>query len=163
MTRVILDYPAGRGSLVFRLIFSSCMLIFYFYLAFQTAEELFHVGFMISFAGYALFSFLYRRWKLRKALRVISREGEYKEIKRGGFYELIYYSLLFFAPLFFFLFMDPVFAFGCLMGLSSSVGLSDLIFYLYVRSLEESLNGILKAFIEPSEKRGYYIWGLMLE
>jgi len=159
-----LDYPSGRGSLIFRLIFSSCILVFYFYLAFQTAEELFHLGFMVAFAGYAFFSFLYRRLKLRKALKAIVKEGEYREIRRGGFYELAYYFMLFIVPFLLFLFMDPVFALGCLFGLSSGLGPSDLIFYLYVRSIEEGvLKGTLKAFIEPSKKRGYYIWGLMVE
>ena len=163
LARVILDYPFGRGSLLLRLFFSSSMLVFYFYLAFQTAEEFFHLGFIVSFVGYFLFSFLFRRWKLRQAFKEVLKRGEYKEVRRGGFYELAYYSLMFFAPFFFFTFLDPVFAFGCLMGLSSSLGLSDLIFYLYVRNLEDEFKVNLRAFVEPSEKRGYYIWGLMAE
>jgi len=95
-------------------------------------------------------------------LKAVSQKGEFKKRKRGGVKGLASLYFLMIAPLLLFLAVDRVLALGIVFGLIVSSGLSDLVYYMYVRYREAILGGRLYAFVEVVEESGFYVWGLTL-
>lgn len=160
--RILLDYPLSTTSVILRFCVSAVVSCLYLYLAFQTNESLFNVGFLASFTFLLLFNFIYRVINFLAMYKTIILKGEYRKEKRGGHIELLYNMLLFISPFFLFIFINSVLALGILFGVISALGILDSLFYLYVKSKEAHLGGYLKAFIEKGDKPGRYVWGLSL-
>jgi|GEM_PF-4422213 len=160
--RIELEYPYGRMEAGLRLLFAVLLSSLYLFLAFRTVAYLFHIGFITAFLLLLAFTLPYRMLRFRQMMRVVKVGNEYRKERIGGYVELFRYLVYLLLPLLIFPLLDPAFALGCLIGYFSSISFSDVFFYLYVRRVESRYNGVLKAFIEPSDKPGRYIWGLRL-
>lgn len=160
--RILLEYPFGRSSLILKSAVSAAASLFYAYLAFHTREGLFNVGFLLSFPLLTVGVLAYRVLAFSAALRKVVEEGEYRRTRRSGVRGLAIYYLLMLAPFILFLLVDRVLALGITFGLIVSLGLSDLVYYMYVRYREAGLGGRLFAFVETAEEGEYYVWGLIL-
>ncbi|MEM1509760.1 MAG: hypothetical protein QW291_06625 [Thermofilaceae archaeon] len=160
--RILLDYPLSAKSVTLRFCVSAVVSCLYLYLAFQTNESLFNIGFLVSFTFLLLFSLVYRIINFLTIYKTIILKGEYRKEKKGGCIELLYNILLFISPFFLFIFINSVLALGILFGVISAVGILDSLFYLYVKNREAHLGGHFKAFIEKGNKPGCYVWGLSL-
>lgn len=160
--RILLDYPLGAVSATLRFCISAAISCLYLYLAFQTSESLFNIGFLASFTFLLSLSLIHKIVSFLAMYKVVLLKGEYRKERRGGYVELFYNMLLFISPLFLFVFTNPTLALGILFGAISAFGISDSIFYLYVKNRETGLGGHFKAFIEKGGKPGHYVWGLCL-
>ncbi len=160
--RIPLDYPLSAVSATLRFCISAAISCLYLYLAFQTSESLFNIGFLASFTFLLSLSLIYKIVSFLTIYKVVTLKGEYRKEKKGGYIELFYNMLLFISPFFLFIFTNPTLALGILLGTISAFGISDSIFYLYVKNKEASLGGHFKAFIERGDKPGRYVWGLCL-
>jgi hypothetical protein len=160
--RILLEYPFGKLSLVLRAVVSIAAALLYAYLALNTREGLFNIGFLLSFSLFAAGISAYRVRALSTMLKVVSQKGEFKKRKRGGVKGLASFYFLLIAPLLLFLALDRVLALGIVFGLIVSSGLSDLVYYMYVRYREAGLSGRLYAFVELAEGSEFYVWGLTL-
>lgn len=159
--RIELEYPFSRMEAGLRLLFAALLSFLYLFLAFRTVSFLFHIGFITAFLLLA-FTLPYRMLRFRQMMRVVKVGNEYRKERIGGYVELFRYLVYLLLPLLIFPLLDPAFAFGCFLGYFSSICFSDVLFYLYVRKVESRYNGDLRAFIEPSDKPGRYVWGLRL-
>jgi hypothetical protein len=160
--RILLEYPFGKFSLILRAAVSTAASLLYAYLALNTRESLFNIGFLLSFPLLAAGTSAYRVFALSTMLKAVSQKGEFKKRKRGGVKGLASLYFLMIAPLLLFLAVDRVLALGIVFGLIVSSGLSDLVYYMYVRYREAILGGRLYAFVELTEESGFYVWGLTL-
>lgn len=160
--RVLLEYPTSRSSLLLKAVASAAVALLYAFLAFNTREGLFNLGFVASFPTITAGLFVYRAASLSTMLRELAEKGEFRRERRGGSRELAYYYLLLLSPFALFLVLDRVLALGIVFGVAASLGFSDLIYYMYVRYREVELGGRLYAFLEPASRSGYYVWGLTL-
>jgi len=146
----LLEYPFGKPSLILRAVVTTVASLLYAHLAFHTREGLFNVGFLLSFLLLTVGTSVYRAAAFSAMLKKVVQKGGFKKRKRGGVRGLVRFYLLMIAPLLLFLVVDRVLALGIVFGLIVSLGLSDLVYYMYVRYREASLGGRLLAFVEPA-------------
>lgn len=160
--RILLEYPFGKRALALKLLVFTAASLLYAYLAFNTRESLFNVGFLLSFPTLTAATLAYRILALSAMLGELMERGEARRSRRSGLRGLAGYYLAIASPLLLFLIADKALALGILFGLIVSLSLSDLVYYAYVRYREAGLGGRLLAFVEPSGEGGRYVWGLTL-
>lgn len=158
-----MEYPYGKAEAGLRFLLSLLISFLYLFLAFKTTSHLFHLGFIVTFLILLLLTLSIRLLQFNKIIKEIVVQNEFKREKRGGYNEFLRYLFYLILPLLIFPLMDPALALGFLIGFFSSIGFSDVLFYFYVKSIELKFNGTLRMFMEPSEKPGWYVWGLRLQ
>ncbi|QOJ79044.1 hypothetical protein IG193_00835 [Infirmifilum lucidum] len=158
MSRVQLEYPSSRRAVVLEASLSAGTTLTTIFLASRSPSHVleFSGAFITSFL--ALFTTLtvWKILKTEKALAIIFSKGEYEELRRGGLQEFLRGLAVVYAALALFVVLPPVVALGLVMGALTAKGFADSIHYLYVRRLEKAHGTRMVAYIESTDREGWY-------
>ncbi|MCD6445142.1 hypothetical protein J7L70_09180 [Candidatus Bathyarchaeota archaeon] len=150
---VDLPYPFTRVEFIIRVASAVLGTVIFIILAFTSQElrPLFALTFTGTFPIATLTHFLlFRTVKFRRALKVLRDKGVYSWVERrkGWKATLVIFAIIF-SPFFALFILPPALVLGLLLSVIVSVGVSDSVFYMYVRKAEEELNCRIVKFYAP--------------
>ena len=150
---ITLPYPFTRVEFTIRIASAILGTVVFMILA-STSQELrplFVLTFTAAFPIATLMHFFFFRViKFQRALRVLKDKGIYSWVeRRKGWRATLAILAIALSPFFAFFILPPAVVLGLLLSVIVSVGVSDSVFYMYVRKAEEELNCRIVKFYAP--------------